>query len=145
MVRPNNADASLTFGNIEFHANMIRLSEPILAMVKSNSYSVYTESYNNFRQIKCILIGQLIPTRYSSLKTVFVLQRISSNSLNCTYELKSNTRYSFQISYYCCRLGSEQILPSRIRALQASYAEPFEALKVAFHCSGNTLNCMATV
>ena len=34
---PNNGDASLTFSNIEFHANMIRLSEPILAMVKSNN------------------------------------------------------------------------------------------------------------
>ena len=124
---------------------MIRLSEPILAMVKSNNYTIYTESYNNFRQSinqDATSVEQLIPTHYSSLKTVFVVQRLSSNSLNSRYKVNPNTRDTFEITDYCFRLGSEQIPPSRIRALETNYSEPFEALKVAFHCGGNTLNCM---
>ena len=73
---------------------------------------------------------------------MFVVQRLSSNSLNSTYKGNPNTRDSFQITDYCLRLGSEQIPPSRFRALETDHYEPFEALKVAFHCGGNTLNCM---
>ena len=135
----------LVFSDIEFHANMIKLSEPILAMVKSNNYTIYTESYNNFRQsvaLNVMNIEQLIPTRYSSLKTVFVVQRISATSLNTAHTLNPNSRDTFEIVDYCFRLGSEQIPPSRIRAIGTNYVEAFEALKVAFHCGGNALTPM---
>ena len=38
------SDLSLKFNNIEYHANMIRLSEPILAMVKSQNYTIYSKT-----------------------------------------------------------------------------------------------------
>ena len=44
---PNNAVESLTFRNIEFYANMIRLSDAVLALVNTKSCTMYTESYNN--------------------------------------------------------------------------------------------------
>ena len=141
---PTNTD-QLVFSDIEFHANMIKLSEPILAMVKSNNYTIYTESYNNFRQSvasNVMSIEQLIPTRYSSLKTVFVVQRVSATSLNTAHTLNPNSRDTFQITDCCFRLGSEQIPPSRVRCEGYDYVEAFEALKVAFHCGGNALTSM---
>ena len=114
-------------------------------MFKSNNYTIYTESYNNFRQSVAqdvMNIEQLIPTRYSSLKTVFVVQRVSATSLNTGHTLNPNSRDTFEIVDYCFRLGSEQIPPSRIRAKGTNYVEAFEALKVAFHCGGNALTPM---
>ena len=135
----------LVFSDIEFHAYMIKLSVPVLAMVNSNNYTIYTESYNNFRQsvaANVTSIEQLIPTRYSSLKTVFVVQRVSDTSLNTAHTLNPNSRDTFGIVDYCFRLGSEQIPPSRIRAKDTNYVEAFEALKVAFYCGGNALTSM---
>ena len=48
----------------------------------------------------------------------------------------------FQITDYCFRLGPKQIPPTRVRCEGYGYVEAFEALKVAFHCGGNTLASM---
>ena len=48
-------------------------------------------------------IEQLIPTRYSSLKTVFVVQRVSATSLNTTHLLNPNSRDTFDRIDYCFR------------------------------------------
>ena len=69
------SNSNFKFNNIEFHANMIKLSEPILAMVKSQNYTMYSETYTNFQQTVAsgtTQLEQLIPSRYSSLKTIFV-------------------------------------------------------------------------
>ena len=39
---PNKTDTILTFNQIEFHVNIIRLSDSVLSMVKSDSYAIYT-------------------------------------------------------------------------------------------------------
>ena len=51
-------------------------------------------------------------------------------------------RSSFSIADYCFRLGSERIPPTRIWCQGFGFVEPYEALKVALHCGGNTLVSM---
>ena len=51
-------------------------------------------------------------------------------------------RSSFGIVDYCFLLGSEQIPPTRIRCKGFGFVEPYEALKAALHCGGNTLASM---
>ena len=91
-------------------------------------------------------IEQLIPTRYSSLKTVFVTMRKTTSALNGGHAvLYPYCRSTFAIADYCFRLGSEQILPTRVRCDAVSYVEPFEALKVALHCGRATLALMLSL
>ena len=142
---PNNTDTSLTFNQIEFHANMIRLSDSVLSMVKADNYTIYTENYSNFRQTvanTATSVEQLIPTRYSSLKSAYVVQRNAATSLNAAYILNPNTRDTLGIADYCFRLGSEMIPPSRIKGTAYGYVEPFEALKLSFHSGGNTIQSL---
>ena len=143
-----DSDAAISIQNIEFHANMIKLSPEVMAMIRSPEYTIYSETYTNFQQTMAAAAGssqieQLIPTRYSSLKTVFLTMRKTTSVLNATHgNLIPTTRSSFGIVDYCFRLGSEQIPPTRVRCTGFGFIEPFEALKVALHCGGNTIASM---
>ena len=141
------SDLSLKFTNIEYHANMIRLSEPILAMVKAQNYTIYSETYTNFQQsiAATTQLEQLIPTRYSSLKTLLLCQRTDACVSNSDWKGNPNTRSSFGISDFCLRLGSTQIPPSRIRGTNYGFIECYEMLKTAFHCGGNALVSMGAL
>ena len=58
------------------HANMIRLGPDVLSLIRSPEYTIYSESYTYFQQAYSGAFSQLqllIPTRSSSLKTVFVV------------------------------------------------------------------------
>ena len=75
------SNAAMTFSNIEFHANMIKLSPEVMSMVRTSEYTIYSETYLNFQQSiasTTTQLEQLIPSRYSSLKTVFVGMRAHS-------------------------------------------------------------------
>ena len=148
------SNSNFKFNNIEFHANMIKLSEPILEMVKAQNYTIYSETCTNFQQTIASTVSsieQLIPTRYSSLKTIFVSQREQHAVLNDAttpsgaWKGNPNTRCTFKISDYCFRLGPKQIPPTRVRCEGYGYVDAFEALKVAFHCGGNTLASMGVL
>ena len=141
-------DNCIDVKSIEFHANMIKLSPEVMSMRRSPEYTIYSETYTNFQQTLAAAAGasqieQLIPTRYSSLKTVFLTMRDSTSALNaspCAHY--PNSRSSFEIADYCFRLGSEQIPPTRIRCNNFGFVEAYEALKVALHCGGNTICSM---
>ena len=146
-----DSDAALSIRNIEFHCNMIKLSPQVLSMIRSPEYTIYSETYTNFQQTLAAAAGssqieQLIPTRYSSLKTVFLTMRKTTSALNGGHAvLYPNSRSSFGIVDYCFRLGSEQIPPTRIRCEGFGYVEAYEALKVALHCGGNSLAPMGVL
>ena len=126
-----DSDAALSVRNIEFHCNMIKLSPHVLSMVRSPEYTIFSETYTNFQQTMEAAAGtsqieQLIPTRYSSLKTVFVTMRKTTSALNGGHAvLYPYCRSTFAIADYCFRLGSEQIPPKRVRCNAVSFVEPF--------------------
>ena len=133
---------AIKFSNIEFHANMIKLGPEVLSMIRTQEYTIYSETYTNFQQTlaaNTTQLEQLIPSRYSSLKTVFVSMRDSDVASNTGHQVYPNSRSSFGITDYCFRLGSEQIPPSRIRCKDYGFLEAFEALKTSLHGGGNTL------
>ena len=109
-------------------------------MIRSNEYCIYTETYTNFQQTLAATAGssqieQLIPTHYSSLKTVFLTMRKTTLVLNATHgALYPTMRSSFGLVDYCFRLGSEQIPPTRVRYTGFGFIEAYEALKTALHC-----------
>ena len=62
---PTAASATLTVSNIEFHANMIKLSPEVMSMVCSQEYMIFSETYINFQQSYSAAFNQLqqlIPT-----------------------------------------------------------------------------------
>ena len=127
---------------------MIKLTPHVLSMVQSPEYMIYSETYTNFQQTMAAAAGssqieQLIPTQYSSLKTVFLTMRKTTSAQNGGHAvLYPNSRSSFGLVDYCFRLGSEQIPPTRIRCDGFGCVEPYEALKVAMHCGGSSLTSM---
>ena len=56
---------------------MIKLSPQVMSMIQSPEYTIYSESYTNFQQSvpATSAVEQLIPSRNSSLKSVFVTMR----------------------------------------------------------------------
>ena len=143
-----DSDAALSIRNIEMHCCMIKLTPHVLSMIRSPEYTIYSETYTNFQQTMAAAAGssqieQLIPTWYSSLKTVFLTIRKTTSAQNGGHAvLYPNSRSSFGLVDYCFRLGSEQIPPTRIRCEGFGYVEPYEALKVAMHCGGASLTSM---
>ena len=146
-----DSDAALSIRNVQFHCNMIKLSPHVLSMIRSPEYQIYSETYTNFQQTMAAAAGtsqieQLIPTRYSSLKTVLVSMRKTTSALNGGHAvLYPYTRSTFAIADYAFRLGSEQIPPTRVRCNAFSYVEPFEALKTAMHAGGSSLCSMGVL
>ena len=139
---------AISFSNIEFHGNFISLSPEVMSMVRTSEYTIYSETYSNFQQTiasTCTQLEQLLPSRYSSLKTVFVGMRASTSALNATHQLYPNSRSSFGITDYCFRLGPEQIPPTRIRCTGYGFLEPFEALKTSLHAGVNALSSMGVL
>ena len=145
---PNTtSNANFSISDIEFHSNFIKLSPEVMSMIQSPEYTIYSESYTNFQQSVPITsaVEQLIPSRYSSLKSVFVSMRKQVSVLNANYLYFPNTRSTFAISDYCFRLGPEQIPPVRVRCHGYGYVEPYESLKVCLHSGGNTLTSMGII
>ena len=143
-----DSDACINVRNIEMHCNMVHLSPHVLSMIRSPEYTIYSETYCNFQQTYAAAAGssqieQLIPTRYSSLKTVFLTMRKTTSALNGGHAvLYPNCRSSFGIVDYCFRLGSQQIPPTRVRCTGYGFVEAYEGLKNAFHAGGNAICSM---
>ena len=137
------ADPQFTIQNIEFHANMIRLSPDVMSMIRSNEYTIYSETYTNFQQAYGATgfsnLQMLIPTRYSSLKTVFVIFRKASAVANATHLLYTHARSTMGLTDYQFLLGSDAYPPTKIKGTDSGFCEPFEELKKSFHCGGATL------
>ena len=86
-------------------------------MITSPTYNIYSETYTNFQQSiagGASNIEQLIPTRYSSLKSLFLCQRSSICNQNTDWKGHPNTRSTFGLTDYCLRLGSTQIPPKEL-------------------------------
>ena len=97
------SNANFSISGIEFHSHFIKLSPEVMSMIQSPQYTIYSESYTNFQQSVPITsaVEQLIPSRYSSLKSVFVSMRKQVSVLNANYLYFPNTRSTFAISDYC--------------------------------------------
>ena len=144
----STADAVVTFSNIEFHCNMIRLDPSVMSMVRSPEYTIYSESYSNFQQAYQNAFSQLtllIPTRYSSLKTAFVIFRKKDTVSNNTYLLYPSARSTFGLTDYQFLLGSDAYPPTKIKGTGSGYCECFEELKKSFHCGGSSLSSMGLI
>ena len=88
----------LVYSSIEFHWNMIKLSPEVMSMVRAPTYTIYSETYANFQQsiaANVTQLEQLIQSRYSSLKTVFVSMRDSTVASNATHQVYPNSRGAF--------------------------------------------------
>ena len=118
-VIPNpNTSAAVTFSNIEFHANMIRVGPEVMSMIRSTEYTIYSETYSNFQQSYANAFSQLqllIPTRYSSLKTAFVMFRKASAVANATRLLYTHARSTMGLTDYQFLLGSDAYPPTKIK------------------------------
>ena len=99
------ASPAFTISNIEFHSNMIKLSPEVMSMVRSPEYTIFSESDQNFQQSYASTFPQLqllIPSRYSSLKTAFVIFRKAIAVANATYivsKCKINNGFS-RLSFF---------------------------------------------
>ena len=137
---------NVTLSNIEFHCNMIRLDPSVMSMIRSPEYTMYSESYSNFQQSYGTTgfpqLTLLIPTRYSSLKTAFVIFRKASAVTNATYLLYTSARSTFGLTDYQFLLGSDAYPPTKIKGTGSGYCECFEELKKSFHCGGSSLASM---
>ena len=140
---PNpNTNVAVTVSNLEFHANMILLSPDVMSMIRAPEYTIYSESYTNFQQSYSAAYPQLqllIPTRYSSLKALFVIFRKASAVANAIRLLYTSARSTMGFSDYQFLLGSEAYPPTKIKGTDSGFCEPFEELKKSFHCGGSTL------
>ena len=54
-----DSDAALNVRNIEYHANMVKLSPHVLSMVRSPEYTIYSETCTNFQQTMAAAAGLL--------------------------------------------------------------------------------------
>lgn len=129
---------------IEFHSNTIRLSDQVMSMISTpdNRYTLYSESYSNYNAIvaaSTTSLEQLIPCRYSSLKTVLLAMRLQTNSNNNTHQQFPQARSAMGLVDFAYRLGSLVMPPQRVKGNDVSYVECFEQLKKSFHFGGNTL------
>lgn len=139
------ANPAFTISNIEFHCNMIKLSPEVMSMIRSPEYTIYSESYQNFQQSYASTFPQLqllIPSRYSSLKTAFVIFRKATAVANATYVLYPSARSTMGLVDYQFLLGSDTYPPTKIKGTDSGFCEPFEELKKSFHCGGSTLSSM---
>ena len=122
---------------------MIKLSPEVMSIIRSPEYTIYSETYSNFEQSYSAAFPQLqllIPTRYSSLKTAFVIFRPSTAVANATYLLYPSSRATMGLTDYQFLLGSEAYPPTKIKGTDSGFCEPFEELKKSFHCGGGTLD-----
>ena len=95
---PTVAASTLTVSNIKFHANTIKLSPEVMPMVRSEVYTIYSETYTNVQQsysTSFCKLQLLIPTQYSSLKTVFTIFRPSGTANGTGYVLFQSLRVTF--------------------------------------------------
>ena len=82
---------------------MIRLGSEVMNMIRSPAYTIYSETYSNFQQSYTAAFAQmqlLIPTRYSSLKTAFVIFRKASAVANATRKLYTHARSTMGLTDY---------------------------------------------
>ena len=137
--------ANFSIDNIEYHANMIRLSDSVMSMIQSPSYTIYSEGWSNYNALvaqSTTSLEQLIPCRYSSLKTVLVAMRLQTNVNNAgstsgvAFPLARST---MSIQDWAFRLGSLVIPPQRCKGSGSGHVESYEQLKKAFHCGGNII------
>ena len=126
--------------DIEFHASIIHCKEQVLQAISMPMYSIPTESYNCFeiQWSRSTQIEQLLPFKYVSLKTIFMIMRPRTILHNNDYYLNSfGCEDIYQYSFRC---GSKIIPPNRVKTpLTQNNIEAFEELKKAFHTGGGTL------
>ena len=127
---------------------MIKLSPEVMSMIRSPEYTLYSETYTNFQQSFSSAFSQLqllIPTRYSSLKTVFVIFRPATTAANATYVLFPSSRVNFGLTDYQFLLGSDAYPPTKIKGTGSGNCEPFEELKKSLHCGGGSITSMGII
>ena len=111
----NNTTKGVWLSNIEFDASTIRCKPEVLSVITREQYQIPSESYRTFEinWTPSTQIEQLLPFKFSSLKTVFLIMKAASILNNSAYYL--NTFCSEDISQYSFRLGSSIRPPNCVR------------------------------
>ena len=100
---------------------MIKLCPEVMFMVCSEECTIYSEIFTIFQQAYSAAFSQLqplIPTRYSSLKTVFVLFRPAATSANALYVLFPSPRVTFGLTDYQFLLESECLSTNKNKRIE---------------------------
>ena len=139
----NTPQNGVWLSDIEFHASIIRCTPQVLSVITRNEYQIPTESYNTFDicWTPSTQIEQLLPFKFVSLKTIFLIMKANSILNNRLYYL--NTFCSEDIYQYSFRIGSSVVPPNRVKVpLTKNNFEVFEELKKSFHQGGGALGTL---
>ena len=102
----NTPQKGVWLSDIEFHASIIRCKPEVLSVITREQYQIPSESYRTFEinWTPSSQIEQLLPFKFTSLKTVFLIMKAASILNNRAYHF-----YTFcqeDIYQYSFRVGT---------------------------------------